>query len=99
MGFSIPTARRLLSNVVHSRSRDFRESFFFVENLYEYVHSVIIEPAKVILVGTGIIYEATGDAGIVHCMSIILYLVLVHRILSISTSTHGKQHQQTLLLL
>ena len=31
--------------------------------VYEYVHSVRIELAKLILVGTRIIYQATGDAG------------------------------------
>ena len=31
---------------------------------YEYVHSVRIEPTKLILVGTRITYQATGDAGI-----------------------------------
>ena len=30
---------------------------------YEYMHSVRIELAKLILVGTRITYQATGDAG------------------------------------
>ena len=34
---------------------------------YEYMHSVRIELAKLILVGTRITYQATGDAGYV-CM-------------------------------
>ena len=34
---------------------------------YEYVHSVRIELAKLILVGTRITYQATGDAGYI-CM-------------------------------
>ena len=33
------------------------------KSLYEYVHSVRIELAKLILVGTRITYQATGDAG------------------------------------
>ena len=33
------------------------------ESPYEYVHSVIIELAKLMLVGTRITYHATGDAG------------------------------------
>ena len=33
------------------------------ESPYEYVHSVRIELAKLILVGTRITYQATGDAG------------------------------------
>ena len=33
------------------------------ESPYEYVHSVRIEPAKLILVGTRRTYQATGDAG------------------------------------
>ena len=34
------------------------------ESPYEYVHSVRIEPAKLILVGPRITYQATGDAGV-----------------------------------
>ena len=32
---------------------------------YEYVHSVRIELAKLILVGTRITYQATGDTGFI----------------------------------
>ena len=61
-GFSIPTARRFSSNVANSRSRAFRSSFFFCarKSPYEYMHSVRIELAKLILVGTRITYQATG---------------------------------------
>ena len=38
-------------------------SFYPRKSPYEYVHSVRIELAKLILVGTRITYEATGDAG------------------------------------
>ena len=34
-----------------------------INDPYEYVHSVIIELVKLILVGTRITYQATGDAG------------------------------------
>ena len=63
IGFSIPTARPFSSNVANSRSRAFRLSIFYARSSYEYVHSVIIELAKLILVGTRITYQATGDAG------------------------------------
>ena len=54
MGFSIPTARRLSSNVANSRYRAFRycNRFFFQEKVVSstYVHSVRIEPTKLISV-------------------------------------------------
>ena len=62
IGFSIPTARRLSSNVAHSRSRASAIQFLCKKKPYEYVHSGIIEPAKLILVGTKIVYQATGGA-------------------------------------
>ena len=37
--------------------------FYARKSPYEYMHSVRIELAKLILVGTRIIYQATGDAG------------------------------------
>ena len=42
---------------------------------YEYVHSVRIELAKLILVGTRITYQATGDAGYIYNMVYILSLI------------------------
>ena len=70
IGFSIPTARRFSSNVANSRSRAFRQSFFYAKKSpYEYAHSVRIELAKLILVGTRITYQATGDAG--YCTQLI----------------------------
>ena len=43
---------------------------------YEYVHSVRIELAKLILVGTRITYKATGDAG---CLLRMLYAIQYNR--------------------
>ena len=37
--------------------------FYARKSPYQYVHSVRIELAKLILVGTRITYQATGDAG------------------------------------
>ena len=37
--------------------------FYARKSPYEYVRSVRIEPTKLILVGTRITYQATGDAG------------------------------------
>ena len=37
--------------------------FYAKKSPYEYVHSVRIELAKLILVGTRTTYQATGDAG------------------------------------
>ena len=70
IGFSIPTARRFSSNVVNSRSRAFPLIiiFFARKSPYEYVHSVRIELAKLILVGTRITYQATADAGCAYYM-------------------------------
>ena len=64
IGFSIPTALRFSSNVANSRSRAFRWSTFTQEKVPTsmYVHSVRIELAKLILVGTRTTYQATGDA-------------------------------------
>ena len=39
--------------------------FYARKSPYEYVHSVRLELAKLILVGTRITYQATGDAGTV----------------------------------
>ena len=45
--------------------------FYARKNPYEYVQSVRIELAKLILVGTRITYQATGDAGFfVYCVGI-----------------------------
>ena len=40
-----------------------KDIFYARKSPYEYVHSVRVELAKLILVGTRIIYQATGDAG------------------------------------
>lgn len=66
--FSSPTARRFfISKVaINSRFRAFRKSILSPEEKspYEHVHSVRIELAKLIVVGTRITYQTTGDAGI-----------------------------------
>ena len=63
VSFSIPTARRFSSNVANSRSCAFRQSIIMQEKVptYEYVHSVRVDLAKLILVGTRTTYQATGD--------------------------------------
>ena len=64
IGFSIPTARRYSSSVTNSRSRASRLSLFYArKSPDEYVHSVRMELAKLILVGTRITCQATGAAG------------------------------------
>ena len=64
IGFSIPAARRFPSNVANSRSRAFRQSFFFMqEKVPTSMRSVRLEPTKLILIGTRTTYQATGDAG------------------------------------
>ena len=70
IAFSIPTARRFSSKVANSRSRFPLIILYVRKNPYEYVHSVRIEPTKLILVGTRITYQATGDA----CVLLILIL-------------------------
>ena len=47
------------------------------ENPYEYVHSVTMELAKLILVGTRITYQATGDAGYTAVRINIILIVLL----------------------
>ena len=62
LGCNIPTARRLSSNVANSRSRAFRKSMLVQEKvLASRMHSVRLEPTKLILLGTRITYQATGD--------------------------------------
>ena len=41
----------------------FADQFLCKKSPYEYMHSVRIELAKLILVSTRITYQATGDAG------------------------------------
>ena len=69
IGFSIPTARQLSSNIqccYLTLSRFPRFNFYARKSPYEHVHSVRIDLAKLILVGTRITYHATGDAGFAH---------------------------------
>ena len=65
IGFIIPPARRFSSNIANSRSRASRESFFVQEKSLTNVHSVRLEPTKLILVGPRTTYQATGGAGYV----------------------------------
>ena len=71
IGVCIPTACRFSSNVANSRSRAFRYLviiFFKQEkasiNRSTSMHSVRLEPTKLILTRTRTTYHATGDAGI-----------------------------------
>ena len=43
-----------------------RPNFYARKSPYGYVHSVRTEPTKLILVGTRITYQATGDAAYMH---------------------------------
>ena len=62
IGFSIPTARRFHRMLLTHALALSADHFFSRKSPYEYVHSVIIELVKLILVGTRITYQATGDA-------------------------------------
>ena len=72
IGFSISTTRRFSSNVANSRSGAFRWSIFHArKSPYQCVHSVRIEIAKLILVGTRITYQATGDAWTMYILKLL----------------------------
>ena len=60
IGFSIPTAHRLSSNVAKLTLSRFSN----VEKLPTSMHSVAFEPTKLILISTRTTYQATGDAGL-----------------------------------
>ena len=60
--FSISTGRRFSLNAPNSRSRDFRWSAFTQENVLTSIHSVRLEPSKLILVSTRTTYLPTLDA-------------------------------------
>ena len=47
--FSIPTARRLSSHVANSRSRAFSKPLFVQEKVLSSMHSVTLEPTKLVL--------------------------------------------------
>ena len=49
--------------LTHALALSAIQFFYARKSPYEYVHSVRIEPTKLILVGTRITYQATGDAG------------------------------------
>ena len=53
--------------------------FYARKGPYEYVHKVRIELAELILVGTRIIYETTGDAGLGLELGLGLWLYQVYR--------------------
>ena len=50
--------------LTHALALSANQFFMQERNPYEYAPSVIIELAKLILVGTRITYQATGDAGL-----------------------------------
>ena len=52
--------------LTHALALSANQLFYARKSPYEYVHSVRIEPAKLILVGTRITYQATGDAGCMY---------------------------------
>ena len=56
--------RMLLTHALLALSAD--QFFNARKKTYEHVHSVRIELAKLILVGTKMTYQATGDAGNLH---------------------------------
>ena len=49
--------------LTHALALSANQFFYAKKSPYEYVHSVRIELAKLILVGTRTTYQATGDAG------------------------------------
>ena len=49
--------------LTHSLALSANHFFYARKGPYEYVHSVIFDLARLILVGTRITYQATGDAG------------------------------------
>ena len=59
IGFSICSS--FSSNVDNSRFRAFRYTIFMQEKVLTSMHSVRLEPMKLILVGTRTTYEATGE--------------------------------------
>ena len=67
LGFSIPTARRFSLNVgmllTHALALSASIFFYARKNPYEYVHSGRIEPTKLVLIGTKITDQVSGDAG------------------------------------
>ena len=64
-GFSIPAVRRLSPDVANSRSPlALSATFFFMqEKAPTSMHSVRLEPTKLILIAARTTYQATGDAG------------------------------------
>ena len=50
--------------LTHALALPIKSIFYGRKSPYEYVHSVRIELAKLILVGTRITYQATGDSGL-----------------------------------
>ena len=50
-------------------------NYFARKGPYEYMHSMRIELAKLILLGTRITYQATGDAGLYEIVYIQTYIM------------------------
>ena len=61
--------------LTHALALSANQLFYARKSPYEYVHSVRIEPAKFILVGTRITYQATGDVGYIYR---IIYKYVIH---------------------
>ena len=75
--------RMLLTHALLALSAD--QFFNARKKTYEHVHSVRIELAKLILVGTKMTYQATGDAGNLHyCMCMYISCSCVLRTYSCS---------------
>ena len=51
-------------SLTHALALSAKHFFYQRKSPFEYVHSVRIELAKLILVGTRITYQAAGDAGV-----------------------------------
>ena len=51
------------SGITHALALSANQFVYARKSPYEYVHSLRLEPTKLILVGTRITYQATGDAG------------------------------------
>ena len=87
IGFSIPTARRISSNVANSRSRACHQSFFAQEKPTS-THSARLEPTKLNFVGTRTTYRVTGDAGshmlrADSCSTTVQLSITVHALLNV----------------
>ena len=97
-GFSIPTARRFSSNAVHTHALAHSAYHFFrQEQVPTSMHSVRLEPTKLILLGTRTTYSSTKPRGTyedmaLHCLLLILYYV----VMLITAVLHIRDHAVSL---